>query len=494
MKIKTQYTCQACGYTSPKWLGRCPGCEAWSSFVEERPSASSGNVPAASEGSLSSVREEFRTLRDSALEEAGLHGPLVTGKGWVALDDDESDSEGGEKAKSRPMRRHSTGMAELDRVLGGGMVVDSFTLLGGDPGIGKSTLLLQMARGLLEKQPQLKLLYVSGEESIDQIRGRARRLGVRGGAQVFLAAETQLERVFAAVKELKPDVVVMDSLQTFSSGFLQGAPGSVGQVREVSARLMALAKSARVAVWLVGHVTKEGSIAGPKVVEHMVDTVLYFEGEGGHTYRLLRTVKNRFGSTRELGVFEMEGEGLREVTNPSALFLSERKEAAPGTATTASLEGSRPLLVELQALVAPTGLAVPRRTSVGMEGTRISLIAAILERHMGLKLANQDLFFNVAGGLRLAEPACDLAAAAAIWSSFEDQAFPTDWLFVGELGLTGEVRRVSQLEVRLTEAKKLGFQTAVVPKLAGLKDFKIPKGLRVIELERVRELSKILKA
>jgi DNA repair protein RadA/Sms len=491
MKIKTQYTCQACGFTSAKWLGRCPGCEAWNTFVEEQPSSQS-SAPGPAEGSLGAMRDEFRGLRDAALEEAGVHGPLVTGKAWVPLDpEDDERGDSKKSGSSRPLRRYSTSLGELDRVLGGGLVTDSFTLLGGDPGIGKSTLLLQMARGVLEKQPDLKLLYVSGEESIDQIRGRALRLGVQGKGRVFLAAETQLERVFASVKELKPDVLVMDSLQTFSSGFLQGAPGSVGQVREVTARLMALAKTARISVWLVGHVTKEGSIAGPKVVEHMVDTVLYFEGEGGHTFRLLRTVKNRFGSTRELGVFEMEGEGLREVTNPSALFLSERKEPAPGTATTASLEGSRPILVELQALVSPSGLAVPRRTSVGMEGSRVSLIAAILERHMGLKLANQDLFFNVAGGLRLAEPACDLAAAAAIWSSFEDRAFPTDWLFVGELGLTGEVRRVSQIEARLQEAKKLGFKTVVAPRMSASQPVKPPAGLRVLQLERVRELAQL---
>jgi DNA repair protein RadA/Sms len=408
------------------------------------------------------------------------------GKDWVSLDDDSDESE-----TRTPLRRLSTGIAELDRVLGGGLVPDSFTLLGGDPGIGKSTLLLQMARGLLETQSDTRVLYVSGEESIDQIRGRAIRLGVSGKGRVFLAAETQLERVFATVKELKPDVVVMDSLQTFSSGFLTAAPGSVSQVREVAARLIALAKTAGISVWLVGHVTKEGSIAGPKVVEHMVDTVLYFEGEGGQSYRLLRTIKNRFGSTRELGVFEMDGEGLREVANPSQLFLSERKEPVEGTAIAASLEGSRPLLVELQALVAPSSLSVPRRTSVGFDGSRVALLAAILERHMRLPLAEEDLFFNVAGGLRLSEPACDLAAAAAIWSSAEEKAIPNDWLFIGELGLTGEVRRVPHADVRIAEAKKLGFKTVVLPRSSGKALENPPAGVRLLTIDRISDLPRL---
>jgi DNA repair protein RadA/Sms len=385
-------------------------------------------------------------------------------------------------------------MGELDRALGGGLVPDSFVLVGGDPGIGKSTLLLQMARGLLQANEQLKILYVSGEESIDQIRGRAHRLGVRGnfgggpeGDRIFLAAETSLENVFATVKELRPDVLVMDSLQTFSSATLESAPGSVSQVREVAARLMALAKSTGISVWLVGHVTKDGNIAGPKVVEHMVDTVLYFEAEAGQTFRLLRAVKNRFGSSRELGVFEMDGDGLREVSNPSQLFLGERKEPIAGTATSASLEGSRPLLVELQALVTPSGLAMPRRTSVGMDSARVSLIAAILEKHMRLKLAEQDLFFNVAGGLRLSEPACELAAAAAIWSSYEDKAIPRGWVLLGELGLTGEVRRVSQVDARVEEAKKLGFKTIVLPKSSLERCGKID-GIQLIAISRINEL------
>jgi DNA repair protein RadA/Sms len=418
----------------------------------------------------------------------GVHGALRSdGPAWVELDPDPKASDG-----PQPQKRLSTGIGELDRVLGGGMVPDGFVLLGGEPGIGKSTLLLQMADGILKKNPSLKILYVSGEESADQIRGRSHRLGIHGRGKIFLASETQLERVFATIKELKPEVLIMDSLQTFSSGFLESAPGSVSQLREVAARLMALAKSAGICVWLVGHVTKDGNIAGPKVVEHMVDTVLYFESEGGQTYRLLRTIKNRFGSTHELGVFEMDGEGLREVKNPSSLFLSERKEALPGTAVSASLEGSRPILVELQALVLESGLAMPRRTAVGMDGAKISLLAAILERHLKISLKTSDLFFNVSGGLRLSEPACDLAAAAAIWSSFEDRALPLHWVWIGEVGLTGEMRRVSFPEIRVEEAKKLGFKTVVVPRSSLERCSKVA-GIEVVPISKIEELPRILR-
>lgn len=455
---------------SPKWLGRCPGCEAWNSMVEEKPDTTSG-APDVQEGSLAALRQEF----------AGFQGVSAEG-GYTDLDQPDP--------AARHLRRLDTGMQELNRVLGGGLVPDSFTLLGGDPGIGKSTLLLQVARGIRTHHPELKILYVSGEESIDQIRSRAIRLGVKGEGKIFLAAETQLEKVFSIAKDLQPNILVMDSLQTFASGYLQSAPGSVTQVREVATRLMALAKSAGIAVWLVGHVTKEGSIAGPKVVEHMVDTVLYFEGDSGQSYRLLRAVKNRFGSSRELGVFEMDGEGLKEVANPSSLFLTERPEAVVGTAVGTTLEGTRPILVELQALVAPSPLSMPRRTSVGLDSNRLGLLAAILERHMRLRIAEQDLFFNVAGGLKLTEPACDLAAAAAIWSSSEEKAFPLDWTWLGELGLTGEVRRVSQIELRVEEAKKLGFKTAVVPQNS-MDRLKKIKGIRLIPISRVREIAEL---
>jgi DNA repair protein RadA/Sms len=466
MKVKTRYVCQECGYATAKWLGRCPTCEAWNSFSEEKPETD------AVAGSLTSVRDDFKSFKELGKRTAD----------FVSLDEVESKSS---------KHRLSTGMVELDRTLGGGLVPDAFTLLGGDPGIGKSTLLLQLAKGLLAKHPETKILYVSGEESLDQIAARAKRTGLVGAGRVYLAAETQLERVFANVLELKPNVLFMDSLQTFSSAYSQSAPGSVSQVREITSRLMTLAKTAGIAVWLVGHVTKEGTIAGPKTIEHMVDTVLYFEGEGSQSYRLLRTVKNRFGSANELGVFEMDSEGLKEVLNPSSLFLSERKEAVSGVAITASLEGSRPLLVELQSLVVPSGLAVPRRTAVGMDSARLSIIAAILERHMGLPLMQKDLFFNVSGGLRISEPAVDLAAAAAIWSSVEEISLPGDWLFLGELALTGEVRRAPLMDVRIAEAKKLGFSTVVVPENTPKKVI-AGAGMKLQTVSRVRDLSKLL--
>lgn len=464
---KTQYVCQNCGYASAKWLGRCPTCESWNTFVEEAPETE------AASGSIAAVRDDFKEFKVLGKRTADV----------VALDEVESKS-----AK----RRLATGMIELDRALGGGLVPDAFTLLGGDPGIGKSTLLLQLAKGILAENSDLKILYVSGEESLDQIAARAKRMGVEGKGRIFLAAETQLERVFANVLELKPNLLFMDSLQTFSSTYSQSAPGSVSQVREITTRLMTLAKTAGVAVWLVGHVTKEGTIAGPKTVEHMVDTVLYFEGEGTQSYRLLRTVKNRFGSTNELGVFEMDSEGLKEVRNPSSLFLSDRNESVSGVAITASLEGSRPLLIELQSLVVPSGLAVPRRTAVGIDSARLSIIAAILERHMGLPLMQKDLFFNVSGGLRISEPAVDLAAAAAIWSSVEEVSLPGDWLFLGELALTGEVRRAPQMDVRIAEAKKLGFSTVIVPENTPKKVIS-GAGMKLQTVSRVRDLAKLLK-
>jgi DNA repair protein RadA/Sms len=375
--------------------------------------------------------------------------------------------------------------------LGGGLVPDAFTLVGGDPGIGKSTLLLQMAKGLVQHHPKLEMIYVSGEESIDQIRSRAKRLGVDGKGRIQLASETELEKVISLVVEKRPHVLIMDSLQTFVSTQSSSSPGSVSQVREIAQRLMVLAKSAGIAVWLVGHVTKDGQIAGPKTVEHMVDTVLYFEGEGGQSYRLLRTVKNRFGSTHELGVFEMDEGGLREVTNPSSLFMSERKEAMFGIAITASVEGSRPLLVELQALVVTSGLALPRRTSVGIEQQRISLMAAILERHMGLQLSQRDIYFNVAGGLKLNEPAIDLAVSAALWSSLDEVPLSPSMLFIGELSLTGEVRRVANIEMRLHEAKKLGMTSVVLSSQTPKRILEQDWGLQLIQLSQVRELKRI---
>ena len=332
---------------------------------------------------------------------------------------------------------------------------------------------------------------MSGEESIEQIQSRARRLKIRNEDKIFLAAETQFEKVLEIVKELRPELLIMDSLQTFSTGFVESAPGTVSQVREVTSRLMNLAKSAGIAVWLVGHVTKEGSIAGPKIVEHLVDTVLYFEGDSGQTMRLLRTVKNRFGNTNELGVFEMTSDGLIDVANPSALFLSERQEQAMGTAITATLEGSRPLLVELQALCVPSPFATPRRTSVGLDSQKLAILTAVLEKHVGVSLVNQDLFFNVAGGLRLSEPACDLASMAAIHSAIREIPIPSSMVFLGEVGLTGEVRKVSQIEIRVEEAKKLGFQQVIVP-ASQLERAKKVKGISATPIAHVSAIPDLL--
>lgn len=458
MKTKTQYTCQSCGHSTLKWLGRCPECGTWNSFVEEK-------ITQTKDSSISSVREQFKT--------DGKPRPSIVKLG-------EDIGEAGAR------HRITTGSPELDRVLGGGMVRDGFVLIGGDPGIGKSTLLLQVAQGLSDHGVN-KALYVSGEESIEQIQARARRLKIKNDDRIFLAAETQLEKVLEIVKDLRPELLIMDSLQTFSTGFVESAPGTVSQVREVTSRLMNLAKSAGVSVWLVGHVTKDGSIAGPKIVEHLVDTVLYFEGDSGQTMRMLRTVKNRFGNTNELGVFEMTAEGLVDVANPSSLFLSERTEAAMGTAIVSTLEGSRPLLVELQALTVPSPFATPRRTSVGLDSQKLAILTAVLEKHVGATLLNQDLFFNVAGGLRLSEPACDLASMAAILSAIQETPIPSSKVFLGEVGLTGEVRKVSQIELRIDEAKKLGFKEVVLPASQMDRVSKM-KGIILTPISHVQEL------
>jgi len=463
-KIKTQYSCQNCGSISHQWLGRCPSCESWNTFIEETVHKEKPGEA----GALSQMREEFRAVGSSKFHK---------------LED---------ISETQSKQRYTTNIEELDRVLGGGLVPDAFTLLGGDPGIGKSTLLLQVAKGLIEKQENLKILYVSGEESIEQIRSRSKRLGVPEVGRIFLAAETSLERALSMVHEVKPTVLMIDSLQTFTSSSSQSAPGSVSQVREISARLMALAKSARVAVWLIGHVTKDGSIAGPKTIEHMVDTVLYFEGDGSQSYRLLRTVKNRFGSTHELGVFEMDLEGLREVKNPSSLFLGERSVPVEGVAVTASMEGTRPILIEVQALVSQSTMPMPRRVSVGLDAQRLAILSAVLERHLGAPLGVKDLFFNVSGGFHLSETASDLAVVAAIYSSIEEKAFPSDWLFLGEVSLTGELRRIPLLEPRLMEAKKLGFKKVFIPKNSDMNEStkKIP--LQIERIEHLRDFKRYL--
>jgi DNA repair protein RadA/Sms len=419
---RTHFSCQGCGFQAPKWLGKCPDCGAWNTLVEEAtPSAARRSERGAAPGAAQPVR----------------------------LVDVQSEVE----------PRRLTGLHELDRVLGGGVVPGSLVLLGGDPGIGKSTLLLQAVNRLASAGP---VLYVSGEESVQQTRMRAERLGV-SAPQLHLFAETDAERVLECASALQPLALVVDSVQTMHLAELGSAPGTLSQVREVAGRLMTHAKRSGVPTFLVGHVTKDGSIAGPRVLEHMVDTVLYFEGERGHPFRILRAHKNRFGSTNEIGVFEMKGTGLSEVEDPSALFLAERPAGQAGSAVTATLSGTRPLLVEVQALVAPTGYGTARRTAIGVDSNRVALLAAVLEKKEEVQLTGCDLFVNVAGGLSLSDPASDLAVCAALVSSLRNVALDAQTLVLGEVGLAGEVRAVAQPEPRLAEAAKMGFSRAVLP-------------------------------
>ena len=424
-KPKTHFSCQTCGAQSPKWLGRCPECGGWGCLVEE-----------AEESAASQARPAW--------------GASTAQSKPVKLKDVISEAD----------ERRKTGIAELDRVLGGGVVEGSLVLLGGDPGIGKSTLLLAALERLSQKAPTL---YVSGEESLKQTRMRADRLGVKSD-NLHLFAETDAERILTAAEALKPCALVVDSIQTMFLPELGSAPGSISQVREVAGRLMAFAKRTGVPTFLVGHVTKEGSIAGPRVLEHMVDTVLYFEGERGHPFRILRAHKNRFGSTNEIGVFEMKGFGLAEVPDPSALFLSERPAGQSGSVVTSTLNGTRPLLVEVQALVAPTGYGTARRTAIGVDTNRVALLAAVLEKKVGVQLVGCDIFVNVAGGMQLSEPASDLAVCVALASSLRNIPLDPFTLVLGEVGLAGEVRAVGQIETRLTEAAKMGFKRVVLPR------------------------------
>lgn len=421
MKQKTIFTCQKCGSQSPKWLGKCPDCGSWNSMVEEV------TVKA---GPGSSIREHSRPI------------PIC---------DVPAQSE----------TRVETGVGELDRVLGGGIVPGSLVLIGGDPGIGKSTLLLQAMHNLA-KDDKKQVLYVSGEESASQTRLRGERLGA-SHRNLLILAENSLEAILSHATTLTPRVMVVDSIQTVWTSSLESAPGSVSQVRESAGKLMMLAKGSGIPIFIVGHVTKDGAIAGPRVLEHMVDTVLYFEGDGSHPFRILRAVKNRFGSTNEIGVFEMKQEGLRCVDNPSELFLSERPLDVSGSVVTSSLEGTRPLLVELQALVTQTSFGVPRRTTIGVDHNRLALLVAVLEKKVGLHLAGQDIFLNAAGGVRLNEPAVDLAMIMAVASSHLDKAIPSHTVILGEVGLAGEVRAITQPEQRIAEAEKLGFKTCILP-------------------------------
>lgn len=422
MAVRSRFYCQECGHVAPRWVGRCPDCGAWNSLVEEKPSLSP---------SAGRVQGEVRAWPVNAV-------PLVREE------------------------RFSTGLGELDRVLGGGVVPASLILLGGDPGIGKSTLLLQAAQRV--SGDGRTALYISGEESVSQVRMRAARLGA-DDERLYLLAETDVERAAACVETLRTALVVIDSIQTMQRADLASAPGSVSQVRECGARLMRLAKDGEAAVFLVGHVTKDGQLAGPRVLEHMVDTVLYFEGERHQSFRILRGVKNRFGSTNEIGVFEMRAGGLVEVPNPSALFTMHRRPApVSGAVVVGALEGTRPLLVEIQALVSPTGFGMPRRMTAGVDYNRVVLIMAVLEKRVGLRLGSFDAYVNAVGGVRLDEPAADLGVAVALASSFRDLPVDEGTVVMGEIGLTGEIRPVAGAARRVQEAARMGFRRCILPR------------------------------
>ncbi|MGE5577289.1 MAG: DNA repair protein RadA [Syntrophothermus sp.] len=454
-KREAVFVCQECGHESLKWLGRCPSCQAWNSLVEEVRSARGGAL-----GSPDTVG-------------SGLRGRFPGGEPVPVG-----------QAQPREEQRFSTSIGELDRVLGGGVVRGSVVLVGGDPGIGKSTLLLQASHGVSSRQG--RVLYVSGEESIDQVKLRADRLGAISDC-LFIAAHTELGIIGDYIRSLTPMLVIIDSIQTMYHPEVPSAPGSVGQVRECTAELVRFAKTYGVSVVVVGHVTKAGTLAGPRVLEHMVDTVLYFEGEQHNSYRVLRAVKNRFGSTNEIGVFEMRDKGLKEVANPSELFLSQRPVGAPGSVVVASMEGTRPLLVEVQALVGATNfMGTPRRLATGVDYNRVSIILAVLEKRAGLGLGTQDVYVNVAGGVRLEEPAADLGIAIAAASSFRNVPCDPRTVVLGELGLAGEVRGVSRVEPRLQEAAKLGFQRCLVPR-NNLKGLGKLEGTEIIGVESIGE-------
>jgi DNA repair protein RadA/Sms len=459
-KIKTVYTCQNCGAQRPRWEGKCSDCNAWNTFVEETYTENPGTR------GLGVGKESSRAGTASNTRHAGLgrrHGKSASGgqsQGPVEPKDHAAVISLDAQLEIETVDRTISGIQELDRVLGGGLVAGSFTLIGGDPGIGKSTLLMQMAGGLAKNNQ--RVLYISGEESVNQTGLRAQRLGVRSPL-VDVVSESNLDVILEIATARRPQVMIIDSIQTVFLPALDSAPGTVSQVRECAGHLMMFAKSENVSVFLIGHVTKDGSIAGPKVLEHMVDTVLAFEGDQHHQFRLLRSLKNRFGAAFELGVFQMAQEGLREVSNPSEMFLEDRGTQLIGSGVFASMEGSRPLLCEIQALTVSTPMAMPRRTAIGLDPQRLHLMIAVLEKHMSLSLYQSDVFLNVVGGLRLTEPAADLAVAAAIFSSFRGFELDPKMILFGEIGLTGEVRAVPFAETRLKEAAKLGFTRFLIP-------------------------------
>ncbi|WP_449458537.1 DNA repair protein RadA [Streptococcus suis] len=451
-KKKTTFVCQSCEYHSPKYLGRCPNCGSWSSFVEEV--------------EVAEVKNERVSLTGEKTRPMKLN-----------------------EVSSIQVARTKTNMEEFNRVLGGGVVPGSLVLIGGDPGIGKSTLLLQVSTQLSTIGT---VLYVSGEESAQQIKLRAERLGDID-SEFYLYAETNMQSIRTEVEKIKPDFLIIDSIQTIVSPDISSVQGSVSQVREVTNELMQIAKTNNIATFIVGHMTKEGTLAGPRTLEHMVDTVLYFEGERQHTFRILRAVKNRFGSTNEIGIFEMQSQGLVEVLNPSEVFLEERLDGATGSAIVVTMEGTRPILAEVQALVTPTMFGNAKRTTTGLDFNRASLIMAVLEKRAGLLLQNQDAYLKSAGGVKLDEPAIDLAVAVALASSYKDKPTNPQECFIGEIGLTGEIRRVNRIEQRINEATKLGFTKVYAPKNS-LTGIKVPKEITVVGVTTIGEvLQKVFK-
>ena len=451
-KNKTQFICTECGYSSLKWLGKCPGCNSWNTMTETIVSDKPSKQASASSKSASAVKKISEISGDFK-------------------------------------ERFSTGVGELDRVLGGGIVAGSLILVGGSPGIGKSTLLLQICENTRKDK---KILYVSGEESERQIKMRADRLGVVSD-NLYLVSETDIECVVSSINSLEPDIVIIDSIQTMYREDITSSAGSVPQVRETTNMLMHIAKQNSISMFVVGHVTKDGALAGPRVLEHMVDCVLYFEGDDKMSFRILRCVKNRFGSTNEIGVFSMTDKGLEEVSNPSATLLEGRQAEAPGSAVVSTIEGSRGVLAEIQALVAPSGFGNPRRMANGIDYNRFAMLTAVLERRAGIKLYNTDIYVNVAGGLKVDEPAVDLGICIAIASASLDRPITKDVVFIGEVGLNGELRTVTHLTKRLSEASKMGFKTAVVPQRA-LKNITPPKDIKTVGIANLSDAIKILRA
>lgn len=440
-KTKIKYICSNCGYESLRWIGKCPECESWNSFTEEIVETSPRKA------NISKSKFSYNKILDISANEED---------------------------------RVKTGIIEFDRVLGGGIMPGSVILLGGDPGIGKSTIAMQAATSIKEK-----VLYVTGEESEKQIKLRSSRLKVKSDS-FFVQAETELSNILGAIKEISPSVVIIDSIQTTYRSELENSPGTITQIRECAAMLMEEAKKNHYSVIIIGHVTKEGMIAGPKILEHMVDTVLQFEGESNHSFRILRAQKNRFGSTNEIGIFEMREDGLREVTNPSELFLSEREKQTPGSVVTSSIEGSRPILLEVQALVTPSNFGYPQRVSNGFDQKRLSILLAVLEKRANIRASVNNVFVNVAGGIRVIEPAVDLAVCVSIASSLTDKIVDNQTIILGEVGLGGEIRSVGYIEKRIAEAQKLGFKTAVVP-IGNMKNLKVSSSIKIIPVENVKD-------